>query len=226
MPSGKVTQWWVHGCRSNLPGKKKRAHLFCFLDDHSPGSARRVLLGRSPPRLERVLKVGILKRGLLWLMWSTEKSIMLPSSPRPASWALPAVTPPYAPESKENRKGSLKPFVCNSCQRWRLQLLARWPSSTVFGPGWNWFTTGLSILKPANSPSNVTGRDAGVRQADGETLRKAFCGAKRRVRKDGRVELQATLTGSILTSSVARRAALRSLRPQRPGGLAGWQLLW
>src|SRR5919108_1865043 len=48
-----------------LPGRKKRAHLFGFLDDHS----RLVPYAEwfweeALPRLERVLKVGILRRGL------------------------------------------------------------------------------------------------------------------------------------------------------------------
>ena len=47
------------------PGKKRRAHLFCFIDDHS----RLVPYGEfffdeSLPRMERVLKVGILRRGV------------------------------------------------------------------------------------------------------------------------------------------------------------------
>src|SRR6266545_4411146 len=49
----------------HLPGKKKRAHLFCFLDDHSrlvPHAE--FFFEEALPRLERVLKVGILKRGL------------------------------------------------------------------------------------------------------------------------------------------------------------------
>lgn len=49
----------------NLPGKKKRAHLFCFLDDHSRLVPHAEFFWEEAlPRLERVLKVGILKRGL------------------------------------------------------------------------------------------------------------------------------------------------------------------
>ncbi len=47
------------------PGKKRRAHLFCFLDDHSrlvPHAE--FFLEEALPRMERVLKVGILKRGI------------------------------------------------------------------------------------------------------------------------------------------------------------------
>lgn len=46
-------------------GKKRRAHLFCFIDDHSrlvPHAE--FFLEEALPRMERVLKVGILKRGI------------------------------------------------------------------------------------------------------------------------------------------------------------------
>ena len=47
------------------PGKKRRAHLFCFLDDHSrlvPHA--QWFFEEALPRMERVLKVAILRRGL------------------------------------------------------------------------------------------------------------------------------------------------------------------
>ena len=49
----------------NAPGKKRRAHLFCFLDDHSRlVPYAEFFFDEALPRLERVLKVGILRRGL------------------------------------------------------------------------------------------------------------------------------------------------------------------
>jgi putative transposase len=49
----------------NAPGKKRRAHLFCFLDDHSRlVPYAEFFLAEARPRLERVLKVGILRRSL------------------------------------------------------------------------------------------------------------------------------------------------------------------
>ena len=47
------------------PGKKRRTHLFCFIDDHSrlvPHA--QFFFDEALPRMERVLKVGILRRGL------------------------------------------------------------------------------------------------------------------------------------------------------------------
>jgi len=47
------------------PGKKKRAHLFCFLDDHSRlVPYAEFFFDEALPRMERVLKVGILRRGV------------------------------------------------------------------------------------------------------------------------------------------------------------------
>jgi putative transposase len=49
----------------NVAGKKRRAHLFCFLDDHSRLVPHAEFFwDEALPRLERVLKVAILRRGL------------------------------------------------------------------------------------------------------------------------------------------------------------------
>lgn len=49
----------------NAPGKKRRAHLFCFIDDHSRlVPYAEFFWDEALPRLERVLKVAILRRGL------------------------------------------------------------------------------------------------------------------------------------------------------------------
>jgi hypothetical protein len=48
----------------NQPGKKRRAHLFCFIDDHSRlVPYAEFFLDEALPCMERVLKVGILRRG-------------------------------------------------------------------------------------------------------------------------------------------------------------------
>lgn len=47
------------------PGKKRRAHLFCFLDDHSRlVTHAEWFFEEALPRMERVLKIAILRRGL------------------------------------------------------------------------------------------------------------------------------------------------------------------
>ena len=46
-------------------GKKRRTHLFCFIDDHSRlVPFAQFFFDEALPRMERVLKVGILRRGL------------------------------------------------------------------------------------------------------------------------------------------------------------------
>ncbi len=47
------------------PGKKRRAHIFCFLDDHSRlVPYAQFFFEEALPRLERVLKIAILRRGV------------------------------------------------------------------------------------------------------------------------------------------------------------------
>ena len=47
------------------PGRKRRAHLFCFIDDHSRlVPYAEFFFEEALPRMERVLKIGILRRGL------------------------------------------------------------------------------------------------------------------------------------------------------------------
>ena len=49
----------------NVPGKKRRAHLFCFIDDHSRlVPYAEFFFDEALPRLERVLKVALLRRGV------------------------------------------------------------------------------------------------------------------------------------------------------------------
>ncbi|MDO8568437.1 MAG: DDE-type integrase/transposase/recombinase, partial [Dehalococcoidales bacterium] len=48
-----------------LPARKRRAHLFCFLDDHSRlVPYAEFFFDEALPRMERVLKVALLRRGL------------------------------------------------------------------------------------------------------------------------------------------------------------------
>lgn len=49
----------------NLPGKKRRAHLFAFIDDHSRlVPYAEFFFDEALPRLERVLKIALLRRGV------------------------------------------------------------------------------------------------------------------------------------------------------------------
>ena len=49
----------------NIAGRKRRAYLFCFLDDHSRlVPYAEFFWDEAMPRMERVLKIGILRRGI------------------------------------------------------------------------------------------------------------------------------------------------------------------
>jgi putative transposase len=179
------------------PGKKKRAHLFCFLDDHSrlvPHAE--FFFEEALPRLERVLKVGILKRGLPKAVYVDNGQVYHATQFAAACAALGVAckhTAPYSPEAK------------GKIERWfstlRLQFLPEVETSAIATLAelnesfWAWLE--LVYHRTAHSETGQTPLEryqagiGGVRQADGETLRKAFLWReKRRVRKDGRVELQ------------------------------------
>jgi transposase InsO family protein len=181
----------------NQPGKKKRAHLFCFLDDHSRLIPHAEFFWEEAlPRLERVLKVAILKRGLPKALYVDNGKVYHATQFAAACASLGIFckhTAPYSPESKGKQ------------ERWflnvRQQLLPEVETSGIATLAelnesfWAWLElvyhrkvhseTGQSPLEryQAGIPQ--------VRQADPEILRKAFLWReKRRVRKDGRVELQ------------------------------------
>lgn len=179
------------------PGKKKRAHLFCFLDDHSRLVPHAEFFWEEAlPRLERVLKVGILKRGLPKALYVDNGQVYHATQFAAACASLGIAcrhTAPYSPESKGKQ------------ERWfstvRLQFLPEVETSAIATLAelnesfWAWLE--LVYHRSVHSETGQTPLEryqAGtgdVRQADGETLRKAFLWReKRRVRKDGRVELQ------------------------------------
>jgi transposase InsO family protein len=181
----------------NQPGKKKRAHLFCFLDDHSrlvPHAE--FFFEEALPRLERVLKVGILKRGLPKALYVDNGQVYHATQFAAACASLGIDcrhTAPYSPESKGKQERWFKNV--------RLQFLPEVETSGIATLAdlnesfWAW----LELVYHRNIHSE-TGQSpleryqagiASVRQADPEVLRKAFLWReKRRVRKDGRVELQ------------------------------------
>ena len=179
------------------PGKKKRAHLFCFLDDHSrliPHAE--FFFEEALPRLERVLKVAILKRGLPKALYVDNAQVYHATQFAAACASLGIFckhTAPYSPESK----GKQERFF-STCRMMFLPEVEASGISTLADLNesfWAWLElvyhrkvhseTGQSPLERYQAGIAV------VRQADPEILRKAFLWReKRRVRKDGRVELQ------------------------------------
>ena len=116
----------------NQPGKKKRAHLFCFLDDHS----RLIPHGEffweeALPRLERVLKVGILKRGVPKSLYiDNGRCITRTNSPPLVPvWGFFAGTPHRTGQNRKEKSSDFSPVAepC-SCQRWKPQRFRPWQS--------------------------------------------------------------------------------------------------
>lgn len=179
------------------PGKKRRAHLFCFLDDHSRLIPHAEFFwDEALPRLERVLKVAILKRGLPKALYVDNGQVYNATqfSVACASLGIQLIhTAPFSPESKGKQERWFKTA--------RLQFMPEVETSAIATLAelnesfWAW----LELVYHRNVHSE-TGQSpleryqaglSGVSQADAETLRKAFLWReKRRVRKDGRIELQ------------------------------------
>jgi transposase InsO family protein len=179
------------------PGKKKRAHLFCFLDDHSRLVPHAEFFWEEAlPRLERVLKVGILKRGLPKALYVDNGQVYHATQFAAACASLGVEckhAAPYSPQAK----GKQERFFATV----RLQFLPEVETSAIATLSdlnesfWAWLE--LVYHRAVHSETGQSPLEryqagiANVRQADGETLRKAFLWReKRRVRKDGRVELQ------------------------------------
>jgi len=179
------------------PGKKKRAHLFCFLDDHSRLVPHAEFFWEEAlPRLERVLKVGILKRGLPRSLYVDNGQVYHATQFAAACASLRVDcrhTAPYAPESKGKQERFFETV--------RLQFLPEVETSAIATLSelnesfWAWLE--LVYHRSVHSETGQSPLEryqaglSGVRQADGETLRKAFLWReKRKVRKDGRIELQ------------------------------------
>jgi putative transposase len=88
----------------NVPGKKRRAHLFCFLDDHSRLVPHAEFFwDEALPRLERVLKVALLRRGVPQAIY-VDNGQVYSANQFAAACATLAIeriqTAPYSPESK------------------------------------------------------------------------------------------------------------------------------
>jgi putative transposase len=199
----------------HLPGKKKRAHLFCFLDDHSRLVPHAEFFWEEAlPRLERVLKVGILKRGLPKALYVDNGQVYHATQFAAACAALGVDcrhTAPYAPESKGKQERFFETV--------RLQFMPEVETSALGTLSelnesfWAWLE--LVYHRKTHSETGQSPLEryqagiASVRQADGETLRKAFLWReKRRVRKDGRIELQGN-TYRVDPQFVGRQIELR-----------------
>jgi putative transposase len=88
----------------HAPGKKRRTHLFCFIDDHSRlVPYAEFFFDEAMPRMERVLKVAILRRGLPWAIYVDNGQVYSATQFGVACATLGIQrikAAPYAPEGK------------------------------------------------------------------------------------------------------------------------------
>lgn len=197
------------------PGKKKRAHLFCFLDDHSRLVPHAEFFWEEAlPRLERVLKVGILKRGLPKALYVDNAQVYHATQFAAACASLGVEckhTAPYSPEAK----GKQERFFATV----RLQFMPEVENSAIASLAelnesfWAWLE--LIYHRKVHSETSQSPLEryqaglAAVRQADPETLRKTFLWREsRKVRKDGRISLQGN-TYRVDAQFIGRQIELR-----------------
>lgn len=179
------------------PGKKRRAHLFCFLDDHSRlVPYAEFFFDEALPRLERVLKVGILRRGLPKGLYVDNGKVYAAHQFEAACASLgirKTHAAPYSPESK----GKQERFFHTV----RLQFMPEVETSEIATLAelnesfWAWLELIYHTTRHSETGQTPLERfQAGlneVRSADPEQLRKAFLWREtRKVRRDGRIELQ------------------------------------
>lgn len=113
-----------------VAGKKRRAHLFCFLDDHSRLVPHAEFFwDEALPRLERVLKVAILRRGVPKAIYVDNGQVYSANQFAAACATLGIQriqTAPTRQSRKANRSVSSKRFACNLCLKSRSPRLRPW----------------------------------------------------------------------------------------------------
>jgi transposase InsO family protein len=179
------------------PGKKRRTHLFCFIDDHSRlVPYAEFFFDEALPRLERVLKVALLRRGVPRAVY-VDNGQVYSSTQFNAACATLGVqriqTAPYAPQAKGKQERFFETL--------RAQFLPEVEASSLTTLTdlneslWAWLECVYhqhehSETKQTPLARYTAGLDQ-VRHADPETVRRAFLWReKRQVRKDATLSLQ------------------------------------
>jgi transposase InsO family protein len=180
-----------------VAGRKKRAYLFCFLDDHSRlVPYAEFFWDEALPRMERVLKVGILRRGLPKAIYVDNGKVYAANQFAAACASLGIQrmhTKPYAPEGKGKQERFFETV--------RLQFMPEVTVSSIATLDelnqsfWAWLE--LIYHKAVHSETNQSPLERyqqglqDVRTANHDQLMQAFRWREtRKVRKDGRLELQ------------------------------------
>jgi putative transposase len=181
----------------NVPGRKRRAHLFCFIDDHSrlvPHAE--FFFDEALPRMERVLKVALLRRGVPHAVY-VDNGQVYSSTQFNAACATLGIeriqTAPYSPEAKGKQERffeTLRAQFLPEVEASNLTTLTDLNESL-----WAWLECVYhqhehSETKQTPFARYTAGLDQ-VRHADPETVRRAFLWReKRKVRKDATIALQ------------------------------------
>lgn len=180
-----------------VPGRKRRAHLFCFIDDHSrlvPHAE--FFFDEALPRMERVLKVALLRRGVPHAVYVDNGQVYssVQFSAACATLGIERIqTAPYSPEAKGKQERFFETL--------RLQFLPEVEPSHITTLTelnvslWAWIE--CVYHRHVHSETHQTpwarytaGLDQ-VRHADPETVRRAFLWReKRKVRRDATLSLQ------------------------------------
>jgi putative transposase len=179
------------------PGKKRRAHLFCFLDDHSRlVTHAEWFFEEALPRMERVLKIAILRRGLPRTIYVDNGQVYAATQFGVACATLGIHRihgAPYSPEGRgkqerffETLQAQFLPEVATS----DITTLAELNESL-----WAWLECVYHQREHAETGQTPLARyTAGldqVRSVDPETLRTAFLWREqRKVRRDATLALQ------------------------------------
>ena len=180
-----------------LPARKRRAHLFCFLDDHSrliPYAE--FFFDEALPRMERVLKVALLRRGLPKAVY-VDNGQVYSSTQFGAALASLGIrrfqTAPYAPEGKGKQERffeTLRTQFLPEVEASAITTLAQLNESL-----WAWTEQVYHQHPHGETHQTPLARFAAgldqVRPVDPERLRRAFLWREKRlVRKDGTISLQ------------------------------------
>jgi len=180
-----------------VPGRQRRAHLFCFIDDHSrlvPHAE--FFFDEALPRMERVLKVALLRRGVPQAIY-VDNGQVYSSVQFNAACATLGIqriqTAPYSPEAKGKQERFFETL--------RLQFLPEVEPSHITTLTelnvslWAWIECVYHRHEHSETHQSPWARyTAGLDQvhhADPETVRRAFLWReKRKVRRDATLSLQ------------------------------------
>jgi transposase InsO family protein len=180
-----------------VPGRQRRAHLFCFIDDHSRlVPYAEFFFDEALPRMERVLKVALLRRGVPHAVYVDNGQVYssVQFSAACATLGIERIqTAPYSPEAKGKQERFFETLRLQflpevepshittltelnvSLWAWLEMVYHRHEHSETHQTPWARFTAGLDQ----------------VRHADPETVRRAFLWReKRKVRRDATISLQ------------------------------------